>query len=1019
MNIRKLVVCALCLVLLVFTFIALFPKEAQADEYWTHDVDADSYVLNTAPDSNFGSDNDLILGGEPADIYRFWLKFDLSSMPTGAVISEATVRFIIYYDDGTNDPTIAIHHSTNDSWTEGGITWNNDPSYNSTASDSELVTWLGQVTLDVTYHAQTEYAGDQTASFLVKVTNEGVDNDNAIRSRDYDGGSNAPWIQIIYTNPDPTNDYLGLVDPEFDTKGCLEDYRAYTFTSNVTDLSGGTDIDRIYLYWAADINLNWWIRWTEDTDTFYVSDPSDHITFYSDAADTTLDGYTWIIDWEILFKSSFPDQNQHDMGLQTFCDDVGYDADTWYDLYYVEKDDPEHSSLTLVDPSFGSQGVLSQYQAYTFRAVINYAVGDGSNMTYTDLTLDVGGEDLRFRWTQSTDTFTEEYDPFGYVTVSSDAADSTYASGQWTLDYEITFDWDYPDESLHTCRLYSLDDFSRSDQDDYTDLYRVENDLLGYDLDIDDTRVNPSQTSITFSGKLYYQGTSIYPADGNYHVQVRLSGVQKGSEDATLVSGSFSINDVQAEATVGLYNYTVEHDYMAWAEDFPDLIVDKIGVTIAANTTSPAINETVTFTVSAAYEYDSNPVTTLQFEVTRNSTYFSSSTPFYDVNSTYVLYNYTTSNANETTFVLNQFSTNTVFVGWGYTYTLFGAYEEVAGLRDGAMNVTIYKVGQAPEQHELDGEYPFYCAEYEGSVVEMDLGFNESRVYYLMYDSEDIYVFRPTQPYNYYYFTVVDFVGITNGYLETQINVNGTDYVVERWKLDILNDIPFTMSWGRSYQIVLKCDQGTYIFGFYVAGAKSTYTLPITYATFPDVADTAQGVFISASRTSATSIQTNYTDSNEQTNWVQVQIYQSLNNQLAYSTNNTGHSQQILWSSANGQADYYVKVTVNSSRFGIDVWIIQTPALFEGYENPWGSLSILGTFIIPVQYLVGFVVVLAFFSVFSTFSAPLAGIVGVIVAAILVVINWLNIPASWLAICMGMAILVAISIYRKRGERVV
>jgi len=268
---------------------------------------------------------------------------------------------------------------------------------------------------------------------------------------------------------------------------------------------------------------------------------------------------------------------------------------------------PTNNGLSLVNPSIGSQGCLAQKQAYTFRVLVSDPDG-GTNLNYVEITLDPGGQNLKYRWTESTDTFSEVNDPNNYASINSTSADSTLSGTQWTLDFKITFAWTYPDENLHSVQVYSLDDASASDTDTYTNIYYVENDLVFSGLTVSDTRVNPSQT-LTFSGTIYYQGTTITPPDGNYNVKVKLNGVQKGSTDTTLVSGQFSINDVTAESTVGSYTYTVECDHMAGAGSFPNVIVDRLNVYYQVlNDYRVNVNSPIEYRVKIVLDYDETPI---------------------------------------------------------------------------------------------------------------------------------------------------------------------------------------------------------------------------------------------------------------------------------------------------------------------------------------------------------------------------------------------------------------------------
>jgi hypothetical protein len=165
-----------------------------------------------------------------------------------------------------------------------------------------------------------------------------------------------------------------------------------------------------------------------------------------------------------------------------------------------------------------------------------------------------------------------------------------------------------------------------------------------------------------------------------------------------------------------------------------------------------------------------------------------------------------------------------------YTYYFFGSYYE-DGSDAGNTTVTFYRPTQPLLEFNINqtvSPYNVTCEADTRMVFEFDLGYNYSRIYYVYETVENIYLFRPSDPFYVYYFDIVDFVGITNGYLESIIVHNGIDRVVERWRLDVLNDIPFTMSWGKAYKMRIVCDQGTYVFGTYVAGAIPEYTLVVT-----------------------------------------------------------------------------------------------------------------------------------------------------------------------------------------------
>lgn len=350
-----------------------------------------------------------------------------------------------------------------------------------------------------------------------------------------------------------------------------------------------------------------------------------------------------------------------------------------------------------------------------------------------------------------------------------------------------------------------------------------------------------------------------------------------------------------------------------------------------------------------------------------------------------------------------------------YTFNLHGAYDE-QGNRDGAINVTFYRPTQQWINFTLDGLYTATSEEDTRMVFHFDLGYNQSRVFYVGDQAYmDIYVFKPSDPYYTYYFTIVDLVGITNGYLETILNINGTDRIVERWRLDVMNNIPFIMTWGRAYTIRLTSDQGTYTWGMFVASAESSQTLTITPGMFP-VSYPGLNVTANALRKNSTWIQVNYTDNEALTSWVQITIQHKVSFSWVtdYTQNNTGNTHQLDWYSADEDVDYLAKVTAlqddETKTWGFS---LPKPALTT---NPWDVLDSLGTWPFPAENVIGLGLVLMVFGVFSYFSMPVGSVLGVFTAAFLTLIGWLDMNWNLIALAGAVAIFAGLA-KAKREER--
>jgi len=109
----------------------------------------DTYVSRTNATSNFGTYATLEvmngtfaiagIGGEYInDDQMIWLKFNLSSIPEGAVIDYATLQ-LCAESYGTSYPAnVSAYYCPDNSWNETELTYSNMPSYNTTSIDTLL-----------------------------------------------------------------------------------------------------------------------------------------------------------------------------------------------------------------------------------------------------------------------------------------------------------------------------------------------------------------------------------------------------------------------------------------------------------------------------------------------------------------------------------------------------------------------------------------------------------------------------------------------------------------------------------------------------------------------------------------------------------------------------------------------------------------------------------------------------------------------------------------------------------------
>jgi 2',3'-cyclic-nucleotide 2'-phosphodiesterase (5'-nucleotidase family) len=165
----------------------------------------DAQVVEGYPDSNYGDKTYLYVQSAASGSYldeRTWMRFDLSGLPAGATITSATLEMTAWKAQG-GDMVVSAHSAGDDSWTESGITWNNQPTIGSPLDSTTLVSGqTGAYTWDVTSYIQTEYAGDQAATLILKADTEGSSSalTYAFESREWGTASQRPRLTITYAD---------------------------------------------------------------------------------------------------------------------------------------------------------------------------------------------------------------------------------------------------------------------------------------------------------------------------------------------------------------------------------------------------------------------------------------------------------------------------------------------------------------------------------------------------------------------------------------------------------------------------------------------------------------------------------------------------------------------------------------------------------------------------------------------------------------------------------------------------
>jgi len=298
---------------------------------------------------------------------------------------------------------------------------------------------------------------------------------------------------------------------------------------------------------------------------------------------------------------------------------------------------------------------------------LNATINDGDGVADFDYATIEISNNVVLKWTASTNIFSEQSDANGYCTLdASNSQRTTVNSTAYQLSWKIKLTWTYPEGSVNVVATNTkvYDSAGASGSGSQTGLFTFEDDLIVNSASVNDARVNPSQ-SITFTGQIYYEGTSASPEDASgITAKVELNGVLKGSTTTINSTGHFTIT-INAETSIANHSYIIyaTTDQNTVQNKTVYVVVERLVITISANTTSPAPNAYVNFTVTAVYDYLDTPVTSWTVNIYRNATHYATDN-FTDGGYTDLFYVYTVENITENTYGLSSFTSNTVTVYW-------------------------------------------------------------------------------------------------------------------------------------------------------------------------------------------------------------------------------------------------------------------------------------------------------------------------------------------------------------------
>lgn len=202
----------------------------------------DTMVRSGDPNYIYGEWNWVALRDQNIDIFRTWLKFSFSFIPTGSQILSARLKLFLYTLTGPMGKAALVQRCDNDDWSESTMTWNNAPNAQviSTATDNIQILSTGWVSWNVKADIENQLVIDKVVTWRIRfdLENSVVTEDITFLkfySKNYADAGYRPYLEVTYSIPPnaPTGLQVnGLTSPQ---RAVPPPKFSAVFTDNVGD----------------------------------------------------------------------------------------------------------------------------------------------------------------------------------------------------------------------------------------------------------------------------------------------------------------------------------------------------------------------------------------------------------------------------------------------------------------------------------------------------------------------------------------------------------------------------------------------------------------------------------------------------------------------------------------------------------------------------------------------------------------------------------------------------------------
>jgi hypothetical protein len=161
----------------------------------------DTFIHSGMPTADNSNSQYLYIGKDSGGVNRALIQFDLSTIPNGAYVTNASIELWHYSENNSNTLNISIYEITQP-WVES-VNWNTRPSYNpSPISTTPVSSPTGnKYNFDITPLAREWVLGNKSNNGVIFIADETTITYKVFASSDYGTASLRPKINVTYDLP--------------------------------------------------------------------------------------------------------------------------------------------------------------------------------------------------------------------------------------------------------------------------------------------------------------------------------------------------------------------------------------------------------------------------------------------------------------------------------------------------------------------------------------------------------------------------------------------------------------------------------------------------------------------------------------------------------------------------------------------------------------------------------------------------------------------------------------------------